>query len=288
MYIPILNTTALKKILVPVDFSKHSEYAMEVAAILAAENKSEIVVLHMLGLSEAAFPDNEAEEVAEARYFMKLAKERFSSFLDKPYLKGIKITEIVQNYKIFSEIRNVAREQGIDLIVMGSHGTGGMREIFVGSNTEKVVRGSEVPVLVIKKRMPHFRHHRIVYAMDFKTDNLKAYTQAMALFAQWKSEVHLVHVNQPNIQFLSTSQLKELSGAFFKKAHDGPFPENTRVAYVADYTVEHGLYAYAEEHKADLIAVPTHGRSGLAHFFRGSVGEDIANHSPIPVLTFHT
>jgi len=277
----------LKKILVPVDFSKHSEYALEVAAILARKHKAAIVVLHMLGLSEAAFSYDEARESAEAQYYMSLAKNRFITFLDKPYLKGLNVTEIVQNYKIFEEIRNVARENEIDLIVMGSHGTGGIREIFVGSNTEKVVRKSDCPVLVVKKHMPEFNPRKVVYSMDFKRDNLNAYKRAMQLFNAWKVEVHLVHVNQPNLQFLSSTQLKELSQAFFEKLPGKALSPNAQMTFVADYTVEHGLYAYADDIKADLIAVTTHGRSGLAHFFRGSIGEDIVNHAPLPVITFN-
>lgn len=276
----------MKKILVPIDFSEFSEYALEVAAILAREYDAAIVVLHMLGLSEGVFGEDEASEAAEARYYLTLARKRFATFLDKPYLKGIKITEIVQNYKNFSEIRNVASENAIDLIVMGSHGTGGMREIFVGSNTEKVVRQSEIPVLVVKKRMPDFNPAKVVYAMDFKTEHLGAYRRALEFFEQWKAQVHLVHVNLPNLSFMSTTQIREMAETFLKKAHNGNPPPNATIAYVSDYTIEHGLYAYAMEAGADLIAVPTHGRSGLAHFFRGSVGEDIANHSPLPVLTF--
>jgi nucleotide-binding universal stress UspA family protein len=53
-----------------------------------------------------------------------------------------------------------------------------------------------------------------------------------------------------------------------------------------DYTVERGVLNYSEGINADLIGIPTHGRKGLSHFFMGSIGEDIANHSKIPVMTF--
>ncbi len=46
------------------------------------------------------------------------------------------------------------------------------------------------------------------------------------------------------------------------------------------------MYSYAEKIDADLIAIPTHGRNGLAHFFVGSIGEDLANHAKLPVMTF--
>ncbi len=276
----------LKKILVPVDFSLHSEYALEVAACLARSQQAEIILLHMLGLSDGVFATDEAQEAAEVKYYLNLARKRFEEFLDKPYLKGVKVSEIVQNYKIFSEINAVAKENGADIIVMGSHGTGRMQEIFVGSNTEKVVRSSEVPVLVIKKQMASFRPRKVVYAIDFKSDHLKAYQWALEFFSQWDMEVHLLHVNLPNLQFLSTTQLNELTRKFLAKAHKGVLPSHARLAYVCDYSVEKGLYAYAAEVGADLIAVPTHGRSGLAHFFKGSIGEDITNHAPLPVITF--
>ncbi|MFT4830588.1 MAG: nucleotide-binding universal stress UspA family protein, partial [Psychroserpens sp.] len=124
----------MKKLLVPVDFSKFSEYALEVAASLAKRYNAEITVFHMLGISESVFVANEAAEMAEAKYYMNMAKDKFTTFLDKGYLKGIKITEVIQNYKVFSEINELAKEMDIDLIIMGSHGSKGFSEFFVGSN----------------------------------------------------------------------------------------------------------------------------------------------------------
>ena len=276
----------MKKILVPVDFSEHSEYAMEVAAGLARKHGIGIVVLHMMGLATDVLEADENEAAAEARYFMKLVRKRFQTFLDKPYLKGVPVTEIVQNYKVFHEIQEVAEELGTDLIVMGSHGIGGMKDIFVGSNTEKVVRSSTFPVLVVKRSMGDFNPKKAVFAMDFEVGNLGAYQRAQAFLRQWQTEVHLVHVNLPNLQFMSTTQIREKAEVFFKRAHKGSLPSDVQMAYVADYSIEQGLYAYAREVHADLIAVPTHGRRGLSHFFRGSIGEDLVNHAPLPVLTF--
>ncbi len=108
----------MKKILVPIDFSDYSTYALEVAASLAHENDAEITVLHMMGLSQSMLTHQESD-AAEAIYYLKLTKKRFSEFLDRDFLKGIKISETVQNYKVFSEINNDAKEQGADLNVRG-------------------------------------------------------------------------------------------------------------------------------------------------------------------------
>ncbi|UCD60759.1 MAG: universal stress protein [Flavobacteriaceae bacterium] len=276
----------MKKILVPVDFSEHAAYALEVAAKLAKDFNSEIIVLHMMGLSEAYLTKSESEEAAEAHFYMKLAKKRYETFLDKPFLKGVKITEMVQNYKIFSEINQLAKEKDIDLIVMGSHGASGVSEIFVGSNTEKVVRTSDIPVLVIKEPTPLFSPELVVFACDLRVESIKAYHNARALFSQWNLKLHLVYVNLPNEEFMSTEEMKKKAEFFLKIAHNGEVPSNTEIEYVSDYSIEGGIFNYANDVNADLIAIPTHGRSGIAHFFKGSIGEDVVNHANLPVITF--
>lgn len=276
----------MRKILVPVDFSEYSDYALEVAAQFAKTYKADILVLHMMGLSEAYLTKSPSEEAAEAHYYMKLAKQRFTKLLDKPYLKGIRFTELVQNYKIFSEINELAIEEGVDLIVMGSHGKSGIGEFFVGSNTEKVVRTSEVPVLVIKKQRSAYHPSLIVFACDFELESLKAYQNAMALFKKWQAEVHLVYVNLPNDDFKSTEEILEKRDLFLKVAYHNQLPSKQQLVIVSDYSIEGGIFSYAEQQKADLIAITTHGRNGIAHFFKGSISEAMANHADRPIITF--
>ncbi|MBP2831470.1 universal stress protein [Aquimarina sp. U1-2] len=277
----------MKKILVPVDFSEYSEYALHVAATIAKAQQAEIIALHMLGLSEAVFTKNEGQDVAEAVYYMKLAEQRFTTFLDKEYLHGIKISEMVQNYKVFSEMNTVAKANAIDLIVMGSHGVSGLREeVFIGSNTEKVVRTSEVPVLVIKNSIEDFKIENVVFACDFRMENLQVYQKAMKLFESMKAKVHLLYVNLPGDQFRNSSDMEDHVKEFLFKAEAGQLHRHDDVVYYNDYTVEDGVFNFSNKVNADVIAIPTHGRRGLAHFFSGSIGEDIANHADKPVLTF--
>ncbi len=276
----------MKKILVPIDFSKYSEYALKVAAKIAKQQDAEIIVLHMLGLSEAILTKNEDQEVTEAMYYMKLAEKRFTSFLDKKYLKGVKITTTVQNYKIFTEINDVAKQNEVDLIVMGSHGSSGFSGIFVGSNTEKVVRTSDMPVLVVKTPWDNFKIKEVVFACDFKMENLRPYHNAIKLFESFGANVHLLYVNLPDERFRSTNELEDRVKEFLFKANAGDIAMHDKVIYYSDYSVESGVFNYSKSINADLIAMPTHGRRGLAHFFNGSIGEDIANHANKPVITF--
>ena len=276
----------MKKIIVPIDFSEHSDYALEAAASIAKKQGAEIVALHMMGLSEAIVNKGGAKDVMEGVYYMKLAQKRFTEFLDKDYLEGITVTDAVYNYKNFNEINDVAKEHKADLIIMGSHGASGLNEIFVGSNTEKVVRTSEVPVLVIKNRIKDFQFENVVFACDFENESLNSYKKAMKFFNLFDATVHLLYVNLPAERFRSTPQMEEKAREFLLSADSGDFENLSNVVYRDAYSAEDGIFSYSNQINADLIGISTHGRRGLSHFFFGSVGEDIANHSDIPVITF--
>ncbi|WP_274474536.1 universal stress protein [Mangrovimonas aestuarii] len=275
----------MKKIIVPVDFSQHSEYALEAAAILAKQNNAEILALHMLEISEAVLTKSESASQAKAIYFLKVAEQRFDQFLDKPYLAGVTVTPIVKHFKVFSEVSEVADETNADLIVMGSHGASGLTELFIGSNTERVVRYSDIPVLVLKSKPNGFKMEHVVLASDFTDESVGAYQKASKMLDSIGAKLSLLYVNLPNDKFRSTNEVDSRITSFLKKA-DGNTDRLKDVHMVNDYTVEKGVLNFANKHGVDLIVVPTHGRTGIAHFFGGSISEDIANHAVLPVMTF--
>jgi nucleotide-binding universal stress UspA family protein len=275
----------MKKIIVPIDFSKHSEYAIKVAAKLAKKNNAQVLALHMLEMSDILLNKTDSEQQLKALYFLKIAEQKFESFIKKDYLKGVTVTPIVKNFKVFSEVNNVAKEHGADLIVMGSHGTSGVKEFFVGSNTERVVRNSEIPVLVVKNDISNANFETVVFATDFDEECIKPYVKATKLFDKFGAILKLLYINLPNEHFKSSVEIEKRIAVFLQKA-DGNLNKINDVAYQADYTVEHGIINYSNKIGADLIAIPTHGRKGVSHFFAGSIGEDIVNHASLPVITF--
>ncbi|MGY0392798.1 universal stress protein [Bizionia sp. KMM 8389] len=275
----------MKKIIVPIDFSEYSEYALETAALLAKNNNAEILALHMLEMSDAILTKGNSEAQMESVFLLELAKKRFTEFLDKPYLENVKVTPIVKHFKVFSEVNEVAKEHEVDLIIMGSQGTSGIKEYFVGSNTEKVVRYSEVPVLVIKHNPILTTFDSVVFASDFSKEAIGAYKKAKDMCMALNSDMFLIYVNLPGESFKSTAEMESKVADFLKEA-DGDLSNLNKVTYVSDYTVEQGISTFANLVGADLIAMATHGRKGLAHFFEGSISEDLANHSTLPVMTF--
>ncbi len=275
----------MKKIIVPIDFSEHSEYALKTAAKLAKKTNAELLVLHMLEMSDVILTKSDSEQQQKTVFFLKLVEQKFEAFLDKDYLKDVNVTPIVKHFKVFSEVNDVAKEHDASLIVMGSHGTSGFKEFFVGSNTERVVRNSEIPVLVIKNEIKDINFSTAVFATSFEEENVRPYLTATSMFKSFGTKLILLYVNLPNEHFKSSVEIEKKIAEFLITA-DGNLDRINDVAYQADYTVEQGVINYANKVGADIIAIPTHGRKGISHFFAGSIGEDIANHSPLPVMTF--
>ena len=271
----------MKTLIVPVDFSQQSEYALKVAASLAKKQKAEILVLHMLELNEAMITSTEGFHPEQTVFLLKLAEKKLTEFLEKDYLKDIKITPVIKHFKVFGEVNDIAEKHHADMIIMGSHGSDGLKEIFVGSNAEKVVRHSEIPVLVVKGEMPDFKIDNFVFACNFKSESLGAFQKARDFASKLGAKLHVLYINTPGDDFLSTNDAHEKINKYLEMAGAGP-----EVTIYNDYSVEKGVLNFSEGINADLIGIPTHGRKGLSHFFMGSIGEDITNHSKVPVITF--
>ena len=114
------------------------------------------------------------------------------------YLEGLTVHEMVKADNNFGNIIETCHEHGVDMIVMGSHGASGFKEMFVGSNAEKVVRTSDIPVLVIKNEHANFTVDNFVFASDFKNDNKETYKQAVDFAEAFDAKIHLLLVNTPN------------------------------------------------------------------------------------------
>lgn len=273
----------MRNILVPTDFSDQAEKALKVAAQLAKKFDSEIYLLHMLELPlQLIDPINgSSHNLPEAIFFMKLAHQRFSRIMREPYLQGIKVHETVEFHRAFAGIMEISKEKKCDLIVMGSHGASGYQEMFIGSNTEKVVRHSEIPVLVIKNDIPDFKIKKFVFATDGNAEHKNLLKKALKFAREIDTTLHLLYINTPNDFATSREAAGKLQE--FIAGHEN---EKITTHIYNDISVEKGILNYARKIEADLLGIGTHGRKGIAHFFNGSISEDLVNHANRPVVTF--
>lgn len=276
----------MKKIIVPTDFSKEAENALKVAAQIAKKYDSEIYLMNMLELpfdtaGAASYNSQEGEQLPESLLFMRLAHQRFQQLLNRDYLQGIKVTDTVEFREAFEGIIDGVDKYQADLIVMGSAGASGMQEFFVGSNTEKVVRTSNIPVLVIKDEVEHFEVKDFVYASDFEEKGKSTFHRALKVAHQMGAKMHLLYVNTSG-KFKTSREIDERINSFTK---DAP-TNNFKVIVYNEHSIKEGILNYTKKIDAQLMGIATNGRRGLAHLLNGSISEDLVNHAKKPVLTF--
>ncbi len=164
---------------------------------------------------------------------------------------------------------------------MGSHGTSGIEEVLIGSNTEKVVRLSDIPVLVIKKDVGELNFKNIVFASDFSKEIRKPFKKMVEFLEIFDANLFLVMICTPN-SFKTTLNAEKTMKDFIENYDI----KNYSLHIFNDTNIENGITNFSKTIDADLIGLCTHGRTGLAHFFNGSISEDLVNHTTKPVITF--
>lgn len=271
----------MKRILVPTDFSEHANYATEVAAQIAKKHNAELFLLHILDIETYGGTGGESiQDIPEGLFLLKLAQKRFDELLNKPYLKGVKIVDAIQFETTYKNITNQAEKHNIDLIVMGTHGVSGWKEMFVGSNTEKVVKMAHCPVLSVKQRHDKFSMDDVVFASNFQQEAFEAFPKFVELLKMFKARVHLLCVSSPG-HFHSTVNAEQEMQEFANRFE----LENYTINLFNDKDIEAGVLHFSEAIMADVIAVSTHGRTGISVILNSSVANSLVNHADRPVLS---
>jgi len=146
---------AIQHILVPTDFSPYAEYAVDYAIDLAKTLQARITLLHVVheilwaaGEGALALPPDYFEELAAT------AQESLNRVLWRVHAAGVQGDTVVVHGVPFEHIMTVAREQQVDLIIMGTHGRTGLKHVLIGSVAERVVRLAPCPVLVTRGSVP--------------------------------------------------------------------------------------------------------------------------------------
>jgi nucleotide-binding universal stress UspA family protein len=159
----------MKKILVPTDFSECSRNALKAAVKIAKKTDAEIELVHVYDRPVIGFVDLNIDH-KKNKAMLNNAKKTITSMVELMAQDGIKVNPHILADIPLTEIMDQKKFSNIDLIVMGSHGSEGLKELFIGSNTEKVVRKSKVPILSLKEDQGSFDLKNIVLASNFYTE----------------------------------------------------------------------------------------------------------------------
>ena len=271
------------KILVPVDFSEKSNYAVKMAAKIGKNIEAEIYLLHLVELPSGIVDMGAGSNfsIPESMMYLRKVKEKILD-LKATYFHDDQIVKYsIKFQNPFEGITDYVKKINANLIVMGSKGVSDFEEMIIGSNTEKVVRTSTIPVIVVKADSKKFKFKKLVFASNYDDKNKGAFVDFLNFAKQFKTEIHLLKINTAS-SFENSFITKEKIKNFIK---DFDLPKNT-IHIHNDESVVKGITNFAKEIEADLIALTTHGRSGLSSLFNSSIAKSVSKSVLRPVITF--
>lgn len=275
----------MKRILVPCDFSSRSREAYKTAMNWASKSGGEVIVLNAFFIPAVYDFSYTGDTLAfNPEYLTNLEKDARNEFekmkREANFPSVQSRLEIVYGDVAFS-IKNFAKSNNMDMIIMGTSGSSGLEEIFIGSNTEKVVRHSPVPVLAVREYVDISSIKKILFPTLMSLDLTDFMKKLKELQQFLNATLHILFVNSPGY-FLRDSDAKEAFQEFARQYR----LENYEFHFRNYRNEEEGIIDFATVQKMDLIAMATHGFKGLAHLFNGSITEDVVNHITSPVWTY--
>lgn len=272
----------MKKILVPIDFSKTSEYASKIASKIAAKTNATVYLIHLIEVPKGVIDMTSSSKfsIPESMLYLRKIREKILHFKNTFFSKKTNVKYLIKLHTPFDGIQKYANKIDADLIIMGSKGHSELEEMIIGSNTEKVVRNSKIPVIVIKQDSKKFKLKNLVFASNFKEENKEVFGKFVDFANIFESKIHLLKVNTP-ANFHGTGETKHRIKDFIA---DFNLPKH-KINIYSDTSVEKGILNFSKDINADLIALSTHGRTGLAHLFTGSVTKNLSKNALKPMLT---
>ena len=295
----------IKLFLCPIDFSEFSVRAYHHALSVAAHYQAKVAVLHVVELSRhpsLGFAASAGLYDDSSRAFHKDAEEQLQQFVKRHTNSEIQPELSVELGNAADTILSFAQARNADVIVMGTHGRRGYDRLMLGSVTDRVMRTSPRPVLVVcqpphesaagvDERGHHVHvHHlsRILFCADFSENSERALKYAVSLTSEYDAELTLLHVLEKvppparaaEAIAAATKQLENLIPAEERKTLKIATAARIGKAYEQ-------IIQFALESQIDLAVMGVHGRGGLDLAVFGSTTYRVMQLGPCPVFVAH-
>lgn len=275
----------INRILIPVDFSETGLLALEHGAFMARLFKADLYLLYVIELTESPYSLEASVMLGGADYneIEKRATAQLNELAKNIRLQqGLNVIPLINRSRVISGINEAAKNNNIDIIVMGTHGAKGFDEYFIGSNAHKAVTISTCPVITIQKHAKKIGFTNIVLPIDNSLHSRQKVDTVINLGLNYGAKIHILGLinsneigdeNKFNIKIDSVEEAVKESG----------------LSYVRKVIKGNNLALSAMEYsklvEADLIVIMTDHESNLTGMFLGGLSKQIINHSSIPVMS---
>lgn len=252
----------MKGVLFPTDFSQNAENALQFAIEIAQKFNAQLHVVHAFQMPYATSAPmtgrltDTLKEVAE-KDLMDYKNKIISNHKNLDIITKALVGDVINVVDDYSQIDD------IDLIVMGTKGASGVKEVLIGSNAEEVVKHADKPVLIVPEKATQFSINKIAFASDFEDINLSEVFDVYIQFCQkFDAETYIINIEKEEDKFYSSKksyEAKRLDVILSDVKHNFNFEVNENVL--------EGINSFVKQNKCDMLAVLSRKHNFLKRFF---------------------
>tara|TARA_R110001592_G_scaffold88409_3_gene260395 strand:+ start:6068 stop:6898 length:831 start_codon:yes stop_codon:yes gene_type:complete len=271
----------MKNILFPTDFSENSKHALAVAIVLAKDFGAKLHILNSYKMPYSSSSPMtrtllEALEKSSQEELLGCVKEIKSN----PANKELEIKTKAMAGNVANSIDIYANKIGIDLIVMGTKGASGLKEVLIGSNTEEVVIHSDKSVLIIPENAKISQIKKVAFAIDLQEiKDVSAFKVYLDFTKKYKTETLFVNVykNEGDVndssRAVGTAEIKQQFSAI-----------NHSLSFEKNENIVEGLNSFVEKNNCDMLAILSRKHGFIEKIFHKSMTNKLTCHVELPMF----
>lgn len=275
----------MKKILCPIDFSDTANNAVEYAANLAQHFKAELSLLHVV--EEMALRDTLDTKIKmspmEKEQHVEEKMRKYCEVTADSFSISCKPLVAIFNSGIEAGISKETEEAKYDLIVMGTNGTSDMEELLLGTHTYQVIRKTACPLLLIPQNCSFSLPKRIVYASDYKTEDVEALKRLIQFVEMFDAEITVLHISKEH-----STKSQEVFSCFRDLYQTKVKQMEINFKQLVSKSTAAALDTYVIENQSDILVLLTHHYSLIERIFHNSVTKEMSALATYPVLISNT
>ncbi|MBU2649522.1 MAG: universal stress protein [Bacteroidetes bacterium] len=272
----------MKKILVGIDFLESSINALKHAISIANNAKCDVLMLwvHRPEYDREVF-------LFEPEKLPEIIRGKFEDLIREyqPDLTGGKLEYKIREGKVYKELCREAEESEADMIIVGTHGSSGFEEFWIGSNANKIVSASSIPIITIRAGIDvKTPLSRIVIPIDSTID-----TRQKVPFTSYLAKIHNAEIHILAVYTTKIEEVRARVNRYAQQVAEYLTDEGVRYTMSEADTenIREATIEYALKVKANLISIMTEQERTTANLWLGPYAQQMVNHSPIPVLSIH-
>ncbi len=276
----------MKKILVPIDFSKYSKDAFHFATEVARNLNLSLKVINIYGRASAPFLNNGQTRDKDKEQELNVQLQQFiqTTPAKKPsqILTKIKIeTEVIFNPDVTNHIAQMTREEEIIMVILGTRGYHNATDNMYGSIASGVTQRSHCPVILIPEGTKYQGFKKIMYASNYESMDEQKLNQIIDFGNLFRTTMHFVHIDQGD-------NFKTVENLIFEKLYEKGDPAfSFNVVNIENKSVQGGLNQYAYDNDIDLIVLVNRHRRFFENIRGRSLTQKMALSTQLPLMVFH-